>query len=108
MRRKRGESISSVEGDSVPGGSVRKGSMSRSRSESWSRSRSRSQSVEIIKNPYARPNPLNPSHADANANARVTPPDESANSKPAWLVHHNVLEHEYGDIESTPRPCNIA
>ena len=86
--RRRGESISSAEGDSVPGGSVRNGSVSRSRSESrsWSRSRSpsrsrsrsRSPSVQIIENPYtARPNPSNHrSPPEAGANAMNTTLDE--------------------------------
>ena len=60
--RRRGESISFAEGDSVSGGSVRNGSVSRSRSESWSwsrsRSRSRSLSVEIIENKPASFNVL--------------------------------------------------
>jgi len=78
-RRRRGVSISSAEGNSVFGGSVRGGSRSRSasRSGSWSRSgsgsrsrsrsrsgtRSRSMSVEIVENPHnaRRPNLLNPS-----------------------------------------------
>ena len=85
--RRRGESISFAEGDGVPGGSVRHGSVSKNRSDSrgWRRrkssSRSRSPSVENIENPYhpyARPNRSNHRSlpdADANANARATSPD---------------------------------
>ncbi|KIM42022.1 hypothetical protein M413DRAFT_27550 [Hebeloma cylindrosporum] len=74
--RRRGASISSAEGNSVPGGSVRNGSESRSVSRSWSRSRSpsrsrsrsRSPSVEIIENPDARPHPSNRSPSAAGTN----------------------------------------
>jgi len=60
MMKWRGASISSAEGDSVSGGSVRNGSASRSWSRSKSPSRSRSSSVEVtIENPYARPKPSN-------------------------------------------------
>jgi len=86
VTRRRGGSISSAEGDSVSGGSMRNGSASRSRSESRSRSRSRTRSrtrsrsrslsVEIIENPHARPNPSNPSPPIAGTDARNTTPDE--------------------------------
>ena len=91
--RRRGVSISSAEGNSVFGGSMRNGS----RSGSWSRSasasrsrsrsgtRSRSLSVEIIENPHARQKRSPPTVAGTNPNAnavlRATIPDEVAQTR---------------------------